>query len=154
MSAVGCGSVAAGWHFAGGIVYWTFGTSCGIPSIQTPENFGSEFARWDFSIKKSGTYQIAVKIPPSAAACGLTVDKYTTGAKYYLINGANKQSTILNQKASIGQEVVLFANSHLDPGTMNIYLYDSVTDLNNCCASCNQSIRVFLDYAKVTWVGP
>ena len=148
-----CSSLTSGWHPAGGIVYWTFGSSCSLPSTSNPSVYSHEFARWTFGIKKTGYYRVSVKIPPTGAACNFSTAKYTTGARYILDRpSATNQLTTLNQKSYIGQEVALFSSVKLNSGQMMLYLYDSVTDLSNCCDTCGQSIRVFLDYAKVEWL--
>jgi hypothetical protein len=148
-----CGSYTSGWHPAGGIVYWTFGSSCSLPSTSNPSNYSHEYARWTFDIKKTGYYRVKVKIPPTGAACSFSTSKYTTGARYILDRPSDtNQLTSLNQRSSIGQEVTLYNSVKLKGGQMKLYVYDSVTDLSNCCDSCGQSIRVFLDYAKVEWL--
>ncbi|MFH1530226.1 MAG: putative metal-binding motif-containing protein [Pseudomonadota bacterium] len=149
----GCTSDTDGWHPAGGIVYWSYGTSCSLPSTSNPESYSQEFARWRFTIKKTGHYRIKVKIPPAGAACNFPNWKYTTGARYILDRpGATNSLHNLNMQANIGNEVTLVSDVQLGPGTMKLYLYDSVSDLTNCCDTCYQSIRVFLDYAKVEWL--
>ena len=57
-----------------------------------------------------------------------------------------------NMQANIGQESTLVSTVKLNAGQMKLYVYDSVTDLSNCCDSCGQSTRVFMDYAKVEWL--
>ena len=152
----GCSSTNSGWHPAGGLVYWTFGTSCPLPSIFSPDVYGHEYGRWRFTIRKAGHYQINVKVPPSGSACLFAAANYTTGAQYLLARpgaGAAAINATLNQRANIGLEVPLFANVALNSGEMSLYLYDSMTDLTNCC-ECATSLRTFFDYARVTWVGP
>jgi hypothetical protein len=124
-----------------------------LPSTSNPSNYSHEYARWTFDIKKTGYYRVKVKIPPTGAACSFSTSKYTTGARYILDRPSDtNQLTSLNQRSSIGQEVTLYNSVKLKGGQMKLYVYDSVTDLSNCCDSCGQSIRVFLDYAKVEWL--
>ncbi|MBM4394664.1 MAG: putative metal-binding motif-containing protein [Deltaproteobacteria bacterium] len=150
-----CTSTTSGWHPAGGIVYWSFGTSCSLPSTSNPESYGYEYGRWRFQIKKAGRYQVAVKVPPTGAACNFATTKYTQGA-YYIVappQGGNYSATV-NQRAAIGTEAVVSSSVYLSTGEFRLYLYDKVSDLSSCCDSCGQSIRTFFDYAKLTWVGP
>ena len=149
----GCSSTSSGWHPAGGIVYWTYGSSCSLPSTSSPESYGYEFARWRFDINKTGYYRIKVKIPPQGAACNFASWKYTTGARYILDRpSASNSLYTFNMQANIGQESTLVSTVKLNAGQMKLYVYDSVTDLSNCCDSCGQSTRVFMDYAKVEWL--
>ncbi|MBM4372461.1 MAG: hypothetical protein FJ098_12450, partial [Deltaproteobacteria bacterium] len=148
-----CSSTTSGWHPAGGIVYWTFGTSCSLPSVSSPESYAYEFARWTFTIKKAGTYRIRVKIPPTGSACNFASTKYSTGVRYIVDRPGDTNSLYtINQRNGIGSEVTVTDSISLGTGELRIYVYDSVTDLSSCCDTCGQSLRVFLDYAKVEWL--
>jgi hypothetical protein len=127
-----------------------------MPSLSSPGTYPYEYGRWRFQVKKAGRYRLAIKVPPSGAACGFDSTKYTTGARYMLARpgGSNVPSSPVNQRASIGQEAVVFADVVLPAGESALYLYDSVTDLSSCCDTCGQSIRVMFDYAKLDWLGP
>ena len=150
-----CVNTDYGWHEAGGIVYWTFGTSCPIPSLDTPDDYDTEYGRWRFSIRSAGHYQVRVKIPPTGAACDFATSKYTTEASYTLDRpGDSNPFARVDQRSNIGSEAIVFADVYLNEGEAALYLYDSTLNLSNCCDTCGQSIRVFFDYAVFEWLGP
>lgn len=151
----GCGSTGTGWHSAGGIVYWTFATSCPLPSLQAPGAYGTEFGRWRRRIRKAGRYRIGVKVPPRVAACNVPESAYSTGVRYILIppNAAPIAATPVNQRSNIDSEATVFEEQWLDVGESALYIYDTVTDLVNCCG-CKTQLRVFFDYANYYWLGP
>jgi|JI10StandDraft_1071094.scaffolds.fasta_scaffold105737_2 hypothetical protein len=150
----GCASTSSGWHPAGGIVYWTYATTCPLPTVHTPATYGYEYGRWSFRIRKTGRYKVLVKIPPSGAACNFASSSYVTGAQYMLVRpdsfGVVYQ---VNQRANIGAEATVTASVAINAGEAALYLYDSVTDIANCC-ECATTRRVMFDYAKFEWVGP
>ncbi len=150
----GCASTNSGWHPAGGIVYWTFATTCALPNVFTPATYAYEYGRWVFSIRKAGRYKVSVKIPPTGAACNFAASTYTAGAQYMLVRpGSFGIVYQVDQRANIGAEATITANIAISAGETALYLYDSVTDLANCC-ECATSRRVMFDYAKFDWVGP
>jgi hypothetical protein len=149
-----CSSTGIGWHPAGGIVYWTFGTSCALPSVWSPDVYDKEYGRWRFQIRKAGHYQVSVKVPPSSSACSFPLDRYATGAQYMLVRpGAPGITYTIDQQANVGVEATVTASISLNEGELALYLYDAVTDLASCC-ECTTTKRVFFDYARVQWVGP
>ena len=153
----GCASTGTWWHPAGGNVHWTFATSCQLPTVWMPDVYGYEYGRWRFQIRKPGRYRVAVKIPPSGAACGFPVSTYTTAARYMMVRpGLNQPgvSYTVNQQMNVDHEADVTSSVLLqEEGQLALYLYDSVADLANCC-ECATSKRVMFDYARVTWVGP
>jgi hypothetical protein len=122
--------------------------------VHTPATYGYEYGRWSFRIRKTGRYKVLVKIPPSGAACNFASSSYVTGAQYMLVRpdsfGVVYQ---VNQRANIGAEATVTASVAINAGEAALYLYDSVTDIANCC-ECATTRRVMFDYAKFEWVGP
>lgn len=154
-ASLSCSSTAStSWHKgqSGGLPYWVFASNCGVPSTSSPTAYGGYNARWTFTIKKAGTYDINAWIPDQANACGFGADKLSQEVHYILTGSAKKQASG-NQKASMGGNLAIFSGVSLGTGSHTLVLYDDAWGGCACNgAGCGTtSTRVFADTVGVNF---
>jgi hypothetical protein len=157
----GCGT-QYGWHsgVSGSFPYWTWASSCTIPSASNIKSYSGYNARFTATVKKSGYYRVVMWVPCNNQVCIVNsvpaANRYASGV-YWGISTASGNSGTISSALTYSQcgANTLFSSVYLNSGSQTIIAYDKGSSGNICNVGTSAANKwVFVETPALEWIGP